>query len=346
MQTDAVFDKRLHHHPAPAGTPLAERATRWALGLTVITMAAEIVGGTVTGSMAVLADGWHMGSHAIALGISALAYALARRFSGSGRFPFGGWKIEVLGGYTSALLLVMVALGMAVQSVEKLLTPDVVLYDQAMMVAVVGLLVNLLCGWILSRPGAGHHHHDHHAHHGHHGHHNHHHHHDHDHDHPHSEGGHHHGTGDINLRSAYVHVMADAATSVLAIIALIGGKLWGLAWLDPLMGIVGAVLVLLWAWGLLRDAGSALLDTGDNSLLVEKLRQEISAVDGVAAIHDFHLWRVGADDRACAVSVGVRVGQGEHVVAAVHRQVAAIGLVSHLTVEVWAGGGDLPQNSV
>lgn len=324
MQTDALFDKRLHHHPAPAGTPLAERATRWALGLTVATMLVEIIGGVLTGSMAVLADGWHMGSHAIALGISAVAYALARRLSGSGRFPFGAWKIEVLGGYTSALLLVAVALGMAVQSGQKLLTPEAVLYDQAMAVAGVGLLVNLLCGWILSRPGAAHHHTHGHHHHGHH------------HDHGHHDHGHHrHGAGDINLRSAYAHVMADAATSVLAIVALLGGWLWGLAWLDPLMGIVGAGLVLLWAWGLLRDAGSALLDFENSNLLVENLRQTIGAVDGVEAIHDFHLWQVGADDRACAVSVGVRVGQGEEVVAAVHQQVAALGTVTHLTVEVW-----------
>lgn len=321
MQTEQLFDKRLHHHPAPAGTPLAERATRWALGLTVVTMVAEIVGGTLTGSMAVLADGWHMGSHAIALGISALAYALARRFAGSGRFAFGAWKIEVLGGYTSALLLLAVALGMVVQSVEKLMSPDVVLYDQAMAVAVTGLLVNLLCGWILSRPGSGHHHH-------------HHHHHDHTHHHD-----HHQGAGDINLRSAYAHVMADAATSVLAIIALLGGKVWGLTWMDPLMGIIGAALVLVWAWGLLRDAGAALLDTADdNSLLVENCRQSIAAVDGVQAIHDFHLWRVGADDHACAVSVAVQAGQGEQVVQAVHRRLAALGGVSHLTVEVWGAG--------
>ena len=189
-------------------------------------MAAEIIGGWMFNLMALLADGWHMSSHALALGLSVLAYGAARRFAHDARFAFGTWKIEVLGCYTSALFLVLIAGLILYQSVERLVFPTPIHYDEAIAIAVVGLLVNLACAWLLKdRP-------------------------DHDHDHAHHDHethGHHH---DLNLRSAYLHVVAAAATSVLAIVALIAGKFWGASWLDSVMGIAGAGLVAVWAYGL------------------------------------------------------------------------------------------------
>ncbi len=205
--------------------------------LTAVVMVVEIISGWLFNSMALLADGWHMSSHALALGLSVLAYAAARRFAHDHRFAFGTWKIEILGGYTSALMLMGVAALMFYESVARLLSPSPIQYDQAIAVAILGLLTNLACAWLLKD---GHHH---------------------GHDHRHGHGDHHHEHHhhhDLNLHSAYLHVVADAATSVLAIIALLAGKWWGANWLDPLMGIVGGVLVTVWAVGLLRDTGRVL----------------------------------------------------------------------------------------
>lgn len=274
---------RVHAHRFDTGNPLAERNTRRAMWLTVAMMVVEIAGGWWFNSMAVLADGWHMSSHAVALGLSAFAYACARRFARDRRFAFGTWKIEILGGYTSAILLLAVAALMAVQSIERLADPRPIHYDQAIAIAVVGLSVNLACAWLLRD------HHDHgHAHH--HGHH---------HDHA-LDGPHHH---DLNLRSAYLHVIADAATSVLAIVALAGGKLWGAAWLDPVMGLVGAGLVTIWAWGLLRDSGRVLLDAEMDAPVVAEVREVIEQGAVPARITDLHVWRVGRGHYACVLSL-------------------------------------------
>ncbi|WP_323163119.1 CDF family Co(II)/Ni(II) efflux transporter DmeF, partial [Stenotrophomonas maltophilia] len=263
MHLDALAAARRHEHRFDDGNPLAERNTRRALWLTVSMMLVEIVGGWWFNSMAVLADGWHMSSHALALGLSVFAYRCARRYALDPRFAFGTWKIEILAGYTSAIALLGVAALMAVQSLERLWVPAPIHYDQAIAIAVVGLGVNLLCAWWLhDSPGHAHHHHGHgHDHGDHHGH-------DHDH-HDHSHG------HDLNLRSAYVHVLADAATSVLAIVALLGGKLLGLTWLDPVMGLVGAVLVTVWAIGLLRDSGRILLDAQMDAPVVAEVREVI-----------------------------------------------------------------------
>lgn len=287
MNIDDFAQSRTHSHRFDAGNPLAERNTRRAMWLTAAMMVVEIVGGWWFNSMAVLADGWHMSSHALALGLSVFAYGFARRHAHNERFAFGTWKIEILGGYTSAILLLGVAALMAFQSVERLFAPSPIHYDQAIVIAIVGLGVNLICAWWL-RDQHGHEHgHSHaHAHASHH-----------DHDHGHS---HHH---DLNLRSAYVHVIADAATSGLAIIALVGGKLLGAAWLDPVMGLVGAVLVTVWAWSLLRDSGRILLDAEMDAPVVAEVREVIEQGAVSARITDLHVWRVGRGKYACVVSL-------------------------------------------
>ncbi|MGE6108060.1 CDF family Co(II)/Ni(II) efflux transporter DmeF [Aeromonas sobria] len=291
----SLASSHCHQAIVHQGNPLAERKTRWAVLLTVIMMVAEISGGWFYNSMALLADGWHMSSHALALGLSVLAYRAARHFARDHRFSFGTWKIEVLGGFTSALLLVGVAGLMLFESVARLLDPSPIHYQQAIGIALVGLSVNLACAWLL-RDDHGHHHgHDHHHNH-HHGHH-----HDHQDDHGHDQD-HHHGHQDLNLRAAYLHVLADAATSVLAILALVGGMLWGADWLDPLMGIVGAVLVAVWAWGLLRDTGRVLLDAEMDAPLVAEIRELIAELPDTE-IRDLHVWRVGQVQYACVLSL-------------------------------------------
>ncbi|MDM0106060.1 CDF family Co(II)/Ni(II) efflux transporter DmeF [Variovorax sp. J22R24] len=284
----------IHPHAAPApwqhshvfdeGNPLAERNTRWAVALTAVMMVVEIAGGWYFNSMALLADGWHMSSHALALGLSVVAYVAARRFAHDGRFAFGTWKMEVLGGYTSAVLLMLVAGLMAFQSVERLLSPTAIHYSEALVIGAVGLGVNLACAWLLR----GGHEHGHEHGHGHHG---------------HGHGGDEHAHHDLNLRAAYMHVLADAATSVLALAALAAGKLWGAAWLDPAMGIVGAGLVAMWALGLLRDSGRVLLDAEMDAPVVAEIREVIDASPIKASICDLHVWRVGKGKYACIVSL-------------------------------------------
>lgn len=301
MQSSASVGNWRHSHVFDEGNPLAERNTRWAVVLTAVTMVAEIVGGLRYNSMALLADGWHMSSHALALGLSVLAYGAARRFAHDVRFAFGTWKIEVLGGYTSALFLIGVAGLMLYQSVERLLSPTPIHYDQAIAIAMVGLLVNLACVWLLK---------DDHAHH-------------------HEHGNHHHH--DLNLRSAYLHVLADAATSVFAILALIGGKFWGVDWLDPAMGIVGAGLVAIWAYGLLRDTGRVLLDAEMNAPVVAEIRDVIDASPIKADITDLHVWRVGKGKYACILSLAVTDAAEPDDF---RRQLSIHEELAHVTVEI------------
>ena len=305
----AVGASCAHAHRFDAVDPLAERNTRRAVWLTAAMMVAEIAGGWIYNSMALLADGWHMGSHAVALGLSAAAYAAARRLAGDRRFAFGAGKIEVLGGYTSALLLVGVAVLMVVQSVERLLSPLPIHYEQAIGIALVGLVVNLVCARLLHAGSHGHSHRDH----------------DHEHHHGHGHG------HDLNLRSAYLHVIADAATSVLAILALVGGWIWGWSWLDPLMGIAGAVLVAVWAWGLLRDTGKVLLDATTDPALVQEVREAVAEAPVPAAITDLHVWRVGKGRFACIVALQTAVPVAPDVfrrLIGVHEELV------HITVEV------------
>jgi cation diffusion facilitator family transporter len=299
-------DSLKHAHKFDEGNPLAEKNTLRVAILTAVMMVIEIAGGWYYNSMALLADGWHMSSHTVALGLSVLAYFLARKYAHDHRFSFGTWKIEVLGGYTSAILLVMVAGLMTFQSIARLISPSPIFYDQAIAIAIVGLLVNLASAWMLKDTNHDHGHDDHnHAHHD-----------------------HHH---DLNLRSAYLHVLADAATSVLAIIALIAGKLWAVSWLDPVMGLVGAVLVTIWAYGLLRDTGRVLLDAEMTSPVVAEIREVIAASPIKAKLCDLHVWRVGKGKYACILSLAV----GEQVSPEYFR--AQVGIheeLVHITVEV------------
>lgn len=267
-----------HIHNFDEGNPLAERNTRLAVALTAFMMVAEIIGGWIYNSMALLADGWHMGTHALALGLAVAAYGAARRYASDGRFAFGTWKIEVLGGYTSALFLLVVAALMLYHSVERLLDPATIDYDEAIVIAVVGLIVNLICAWLLKDDHSHHHHH-----HGE----------DHNHDHHH----------DLNLRAAYMHVLADALTSVLAIVALFAGKMWGAGWLDPVMGIVGSVLVAAWAYGLIRQTGRILLDAHMDDPVVEEIREVIEESPIKATITDLHVWHVGKGKYSVIVSL-------------------------------------------
>ena len=270
-------------------------------------MVIEIAGGWWFNSMAVLADGWHMSSHAFALGLSAFAYSFARRHAADRRYAFGTWKVEVLGGFTSALLLLAVAALMVFQSVERLVAPQDIHYREAIVIAVVGLVVNLICAWWLR---------DSHSH-------------DHGHDHDHG-----HAHQDMNVRAAYVHVLADAATSVLAIVALVGGLLWGLGWLDPLMGLVGAALVSAWAWGLMRDSGRILLDAEMDAPVVAEIREVIEQGEVPARIMDLHVWRVGRAKYSVVLTVRTDSGKdGEYFRRAlgVHEELA------HVTVEVIGG---------
>ncbi|MEO7128619.1 MAG: CDF family Co(II)/Ni(II) efflux transporter DmeF, partial [Rhodoferax sp.] len=248
-------------------------------------MVLEIAAGWRYNSMALLADGFHMSSHAVAIGLSAFAYAAARRYAGDRRFAFGTWKIEVLAGFASAIFLLVVVVLMVAGSIERLISPAPIHYQEAIVIAALGLMVNIVSALIL---GTAHHHdqggHRHHQHHGHHGH------------------GHHH---DLNLRSAYVHVMADAATSVLAILALAGGWLYGWAWLDPVTGIAGAIVVALWARRLLADTGKVLLDREMDDPVVDEIRQVIAHDGklGETCIADLHVWRVGKSCYSCAISL-------------------------------------------
>ncbi len=261
----------------------AEFRTLLVVALTAVTMVAEVTAGLAFGSIALLTDGLHMASHAAALGISLLAYVFARRHARNRAFSFGTGKVNALAGFASALLLVFVTLLMLWESLHRLVDPVAISFDQALVVTLVGLAVNIASAAILMRgPSGDDAEHNHHSHdHGH----DHHHGHDHGHGHAHEE-------HDHNLRGAILHVLADIATSVLAVLALLGGKHLGASWLDPAMGIVGAAVIARWSWGLLRDTGRVLLDQEAPAELREAVRGAIEA-DGDSRIADLHVWSIG-----------------------------------------------------
>jgi cation diffusion facilitator family transporter len=308
MHTDDL-SAYMHEHLFDMGNPAAERGTRIVMWVTAVMMIVEIAGGWWLNSMALLADGWHMSSHAIAIGLSAFAYGAARRYKNDQRFAFGTWKIEVLAGFSSAIFLLGIAALMVVTSVERFFVPLPIHYVQAIPIAVAGLAVNIACALILGK--AHHHGHD---------------------DHHHDEHGKH--AHDLNLRSAYIHVVADAATSVLAIAALTGGLFLGWAWLDAIMGMAGAAVVAVWAWGLITQTSKVLLDSEMDHPVVQEIRDalELPRDDDGSRVTDLHVWRVGKQSFAAALTLvthdttltAARVRE----TLAVHREIA------HVTVEI------------
>jgi len=276
--------------------------------LTAVMMVGEIVAGYLTGSMALLADGFHMATHAGALGLAAIAYRYARTHRHDPRFSFGTGKVGDLTGFASALILGIFALGIAVESTMRLIDPVAVDFSAAALVAVIGLVVNIVSALLLM--GGHHHHHDHH----------------HGHD-DHAHGHHAHHGADNNLKSAYFHVLADALTSVLAIAALLAGRYLGLGWMDPMMGIVGALVIARWSWSLMRDTAEVLLDPTD-ATIAATLRSRIDAAAGVR-LTDLHVWRVGPD--ACAAIVEV---EGAMSAADLRARLGDIRQLAHLTVAV------------
>ena len=299
------------HDYRPLETTAERQAWRVA-ALTGATMLVEIVAGYAFNSMALLADGWHMASHMLAIGLTALAYLLARRYAQDPRFAFGTWKVEVLAGFASSLLLLLVVALLAFESLWRLWQPQVIAFDMALWVAVVGLLVNLASAWLLRDSHDHEHAHTDHDH-------------DHDHDHVAAPAG-----KDLNRHAAFIHVLADALTSVAAIVALSGGLLLGWDWLDPLMGVIGALIIAIWAKGLLIETGKVLLDREMDSPVVERVRSAL-AQEADTELADLHLWRVGRAQFACIVSV---VTHGDGSADRYKARLAGIAELVHVTVEV------------
>ena len=291
-----------------------ERRTWMVVGLTAVTMVVEIAAGSWFNSMALLADGWHMSTHAGALGIAAFAYRYARNHARDPRFAFGTGKLGDLAGFTSAIVLAMISLLIGYESIGRLFEPVTIHYGEATAIAAVGLAVNLVSAWLL---GAGHdHQHDHRHDHAYDGHHD-------EHDH------HHHGHHDHNLRAAYWHVLADALTSVLAIAGLLAARFYGWNWLDPVIGVVGACVIAHWAWGLMRDAGAVLLDAAPSRSLGEAIRQRLEVGDD--RIADLHVWRLGPGHHGAIVSL---VAHEPESVAHYKARLDDVPGLSHVTVEV------------
>ena len=267
---------RTHAHQFDEGNPLAQKRILLATILTAVMMLLEVIGGWIYNSMALLADGWHMSSHMLALGLAYFAYRSARHYAHDARFSFGTWKIEILAGYSSAILLMVVAIFMAFQSIERLLNPIDIHYNQAIPIAILGLVINLICAWLL--------HDDHHHHH--------HHHHEHENEHAH----------DLNQKAAFMHVVADAVTSVFAIIALFAAKYLDWGFLDAVLGIAGSILVAKWAIGLIKETGKTLLDAEMDHPVVEEIR-EVIAEFSVVEITDLHVWKVGKGKFSCILAL-------------------------------------------
>jgi cation diffusion facilitator family transporter len=280
-----------------------ERRTWFVVALTAAMMVGEIVGGSIFGSMALLADGWHMATHAAALGIAGLAYLWARQQASNPRFAFGTGKFGDLAAFASAIILTLIAAQIAYESAVRLIHPVPIAYREAIAIAVLGLAVNLLSAWLLRED---HHHHGEHEH------------------------GHHHHK-DNNLRAAYVHVLADAATSVLAIAALVVGMFSQWTWTDPVVGIIGSIVIASWAYGLIRDAGAVLLDVAPAQGLETAIRRHLEV--GGDKITDLHLWQVGPGHRAAVVSL---ISDHPLAPSAYKRRLTDISQLSHVTVEIEA----------
>lgn len=289
-----------HHHNFSEHNHHGERRTVYVLLLTLVTMVIEITAGTVYGSMALLADGWHMGTHAAAFCITLFAYRYARKHRDSTRFSFGTGKVSVLGGYTSAIALGIVALLMFVESVNRLFNPQTIQFNEAILVAIVGLVVNLVSMLLL-----GDHHHDH----------------DHSHEHDH----HHH---DHNLRAAYLHVLADTLTSLLAIIALCFGKYFGWNWLDAIIGMVGAVVIGKWTFNLLAQTSPILLDENIDEAYCQRIRDTLSPYGDIT---DLHIWKITGHHYSAAITIE---SHSDCSVVDYKKKLAEFDKIKHLTLEV------------
>ncbi|HSO24482.1 MAG TPA: CDF family Co(II)/Ni(II) efflux transporter DmeF [Chondromyces sp.] len=295
--------KHEHHFEQHLPKP-GEVRTRWVVALTALTMIVEVVAGIAFGSMALLADGLHMASHAAALGLSALAYAFARRHAHDRRFSFGTGKVNSLAGFASAIVLAIFAVMMALESVGRFLEPVPIAFDRAIAVAVLGLLVNGVSVFILR--GRNHHH---------------------------GDGAHHHDH-DHTLRAAHLHVLADALTSLLAIVALLAAKYAGAVWMDPAMGIVGGALVARWSWGLMAQTSRVLLDRQAPEAILEHLRRAVESRG--ARIVDLHVWEIGPGYRAAVVSLeSEQALSPAEVEAAIPAELG----IAHLTVELRGPSG-------
>ena len=301
-----------------------ERRTWFVVALTAAMMVVEIIAGLAFGSMALLADGLHMMTHAGALTIAALAYLYARRHVRDPGFSFGTGKVGDLASFGSAIILAVVALLVGYESLLRLYSPVVIQFDEAIPIAVIGLVVNIASAWLL---GGDHSHEHHHGHkHGH----------DHDHDHDHHDHAHDNHAPDLehlhrdhNLSSAYFHVLADAATSVLAIVALLAGRYYGLNWLDPVMGVAGAILIGRWSINLMRDSGAVLTDAVPDPQLARRVREKLEVGDDRVA--DLHLWRLGPGHTAVVVTmVSDTPQEPEHYKRRLHE----LPSLSHVTIEV------------
>lgn len=269
-----------HDHDFAVKNEQGERRTQYVLILTAVTMVVEIIAGSIYGSMALLADGWHMGTHVAAFMIAIFAYRYTRKHANDPAYAFGTGKVNVLGGFASAIALSVVALLMLAESLHRIIDPQMILFNEAITVAVIGLVINIVSAFLLKDDHGHHHAHDH----------------DHDHDH------HHHHDHDHNLQAAYLHVLADAMTSVLAIVALVAGKYLGWNWLDPVMGLVGAVIITRWSIGLIKQTSPILLDASIEEEYLQGIREAIEK-DADNRISDLHIWKVGANHYAAIISL-------------------------------------------
>ena len=316
---DTPFARGHDHVFLGAGHAQNERKTWWVIALCSAMMVAEIIGGSLFGSLALVADGLHMSTHAGAMLIAALAYTYARKHANDPRFVFGTGKLGDLAGFTSAIILAMIALLIGYEAITRFLSPVPIHFREAIPIAVIGLFVNIASAWLLS---GDHHGHSHDPKHG-----------EHDHDdeeHAHAHDAHGLDTRDHNMRAAYVHVIADAAVSVLAIIGLLLAKIFGWLWMDPLAGIIGALVIANWSYGLVRDTGAILLDISPSDTLAGRVRAVVETVGDT--IVDLHLWRLGPGHFGAVVSVVTNTAQ--HKPAFYHALLRQIKGLSHITVEV------------
>lgn len=308
------------NHEMLKGHERGERSTKIVVAITAIMMVGEIVSGVLFGSMALLADGWHMSTHVAAFGITLFAYWYARKHARDPFYKFGTGKVSVLGGFASAIALVVVAFVMAIESFFRFFSPEQILFDEAIIVAVVGLVVNLGCAKILHDSGHGHSHgHSHHD----------------DHEHEHHDHSHEHHHHDHNLKAAYLHVLADALTSVFAIVALTIGKFYGLLWLDSLMGIVGAAVITKWAWGLLNETSSILLDGGDYGSREDEIKALVKA-SGETEEPRVRLWKVAPQHFAAAIQTS---GSSDNL-DTIRSKLRQVPWITYSSVEIEGQGSD------